>query len=81
MKNRWLNNTKRIHTITDYIKPCLELGFCPYGALIEVFPLHPEHEGKDLNKLAMEGKLDTGYSCKTFGHDCPVFYLAENITE
>lgn len=79
--SKWLNNTKRIHKLGEVEKPCYKCGFCPYGQLVEEFPLHPEHKGKDLNKLAEKGKLDTGYSCKVFGHDCPVYYHAEGFTE
>jgi len=47
-------------------KPCWELKYCPYGPVVEYFP-HPE--------------LDTHRSCKIFGHDCPVFFVAEPLTE
>ena len=45
-------------------KPCLKVGFCPYGQLVESFPL--EH-----------GE----FSCTVFGHDCPVYYCAEPLSE
>jgi len=45
-------------------KPCLKLGFCPYGQLVEAFPL-------------VRGE----FSCRVFGHDCPVFYCAEPLSE
>ena len=59
----WLNN----HTIInkDAKKPCHLCGFCPYGDLVEDFP------------LVSPGK----YSCKVFGHDCPVFYHSEKVKE
>ena len=44
------------------VKPCKMTSFCPYGELVEMFPLHDPR-----NKM----------SCKVFGHDCPVFYHAE----
>ena len=45
-------------------KPCAKLGFCPYGQLVESFPLvHGE------------------FSCRVFGHDCPVYYCAEPLSE
>ena len=47
-------------------KPCWELKYCPYGPLVEDFPL--------------KGELDEK-SCRIFGHDCPVFYVAEPLTE
>jgi len=48
-------------------KPCHDTGFCPYGQLVEEFPLHPEGY--------------TEFSCRLFGHDCPVFYCAEPLCE
>jgi hypothetical protein len=79
-KGYWLNTEKRIWK--HIVKPCKLCGFCPYGQLIEEFPLHPDApEGADLNELAIEGKLDTKYSCRVFGHDCPVFYHAEPLYE
>ena len=76
----WLNNKKPIHSPTKdssitlnkktykykVTKPCHKLKLCPYGQLVEEFPI-PEKSTK--------------LSCKTFGHDCPVFYMAEPITE
>ena len=59
-KRRSINN--RINAIC---KPCWELNYCPYGALVEDFPLSE----------------DEYYSCKIFGHECPVFYTSEPFTE
>jgi len=62
-KGYWLNTEKRIWQ--DIVKPCKLCGFCPYGQLVEEFPLYPYRpEGADLNELAREGKLDTKYSCQ-----------------
>ncbi|MHB1463599.1 MAG: HNH endonuclease [Thermoleophilia bacterium] len=47
-------------------KPCWELKYCPYGPLVEEFPL--KEDGDDR-------------SCRIFGHDCPVFTMAEPLTE
>lgn len=47
-------------------KPCWEIKYCPYGPLVEDFPLKRERDEK---------------SCRIFGHDCPVFYVAEPFTE
>lgn len=47
-------------------KPCLKLGYCPYGVLVEEFPLKDKRTNK---------------SCKIFGHECPVFYVAEGVKE
>ena len=47
-------------------KPCWELKYCPYGPLVELFPAKEMQDDK---------------SCRIFGHDCPVFYTAEPLTE
>ena len=53
----------------DYIKavckPCWELNYCPYGPLVEEFPFVDDVE----------------YSCSVFGHICPVFKVAEPLSE
>lgn len=46
-------------------KPCWELKYCPYGSLVESFPLSDDEE----------------YDCSIFGHQCPVFRIAEPFTE
>lgn len=65
MKENWLNTKKII--IKNIKKPCYKLGYCPYGQLVEEFLIRKKRNKK--------------FSCKTFGHDCPVFYHAEMITE
>ena len=62
----WLNTTKQIWAYGTIEKPCHKLGYCPYGQLVEEFPLKDKRDN---------------VSCKTFGHNCPVFYHAEEITE
>ena len=47
-------------------KPCWELKYCPYGPLVEDFSIKKEGDER---------------SCRIFGHDCPVFYVAEPLTE
>lgn len=47
-------------------KPCWELKYCPYGPVVEEFPL-----GDDTDERR----------CRIFGHHCPVFYVAEPLTE
>jgi len=47
-------------------KPCYNLNWCPYGGLTEAFRIR---------------RKQTKYTCKIFGHDCPVFYISEEITE
>ncbi len=48
------------------IKPCHKTGFCAYGQVVEEFPLKSKNDDK---------------SCEIFGHDCPVFRMAESISE
>jgi Pyruvate/2-oxoacid:ferredoxin oxidoreductase delta subunit len=48
-------------------KPCWELKYCPYGALVEEFPLPHDRSNPK--------------GCRIFGHECPVFHVAESISE
>ncbi len=50
----------------DVEKPCLTFPGCPYGPLVECFYPRPGN---------------TKYRCDIFGHDCPIFYLMEPVTE
>ena len=50
---------------TPIFKPCKTLHFCPYGYLVEEFPLD---------------KIE-GINCQVFGHQCPIFYLGEGVYE
>lgn len=45
-------------------KPCGKLGYCPYGSLVEQFPLPSPGDQR---------------GCDRFGHLCPVFIAAERI--
>lgn len=58
-----INWDKRVKAVC---KPCWEIKYCPYGPLVEEFPLK---------------KVRDERSCRIFGHDCPVFYVAEPFTE
>lgn len=42
LKSNWLNNKKIISKWAE--KPCRKLGHCPYGQLVEEFPLHKKAE-------------------------------------
>ena len=46
------------------VKPCGLLRYCPYGQLVEEFPFR---------------SVPDHISCEVFGHNCPVFYLKEEI--
>ena len=54
--------TREDLSFPEGIKPCRGCGFCPYGILVEEFPLVDNEDE---------------FSCSIFGHDCPVFYVAE----
>lgn len=69
--SKWLNNKRFLDGWRNITKPCHVLDFCPYGQLVEEFPLHPKGRKKELREI----------ECKTFGHDCPVFYIAEGVIE
>ena len=113
-----LNDWKK--RVSRLCKPCWELKYCPYGPVVEDFPLVPviKNEAVDHNNYLKEciktGKLGSGdkldaerkkwfkreiasfnskdypksipkifleASCKVFGHICPVFFVAEPLTE
>ena len=60
----WTNTHKVLEDNSKKVKPCHKLGYCPYGAMVESFPLvHGE------------------FSCRVFGHDCPMYYNAEDLDE
>ena len=60
----WTNTKEPLKRNFKKVKPCLKCGYCPYGAMVEAFPL------KDKSKL----------SCPVFGHDCPMYYNAEDMS-
>ena len=60
----WLNNVEITNPNAE--KPCHKLGWCPYGQLVEEFPIKEDRDEK---------------SCDVFGHDCPVFYHREETSE
>jgi hypothetical protein len=106
---------------TEHIcKPCWELKYCPYGPLVEDFPLLPSlaeeasAHNLHLRTCLANGALPDGQpldaaretmfkrmvadfkkeafpdvipqvlsdaACRIFGHVCPVFFVAEPLTE
>ena len=60
----WINN--KLVIWEHAIKPCKYCGYCPYGQMVEMFPLEEETGPR---------------SCEVFGHDCPVYYHAEPLAE
>jgi len=67
-KGYWVNNT--YIRFKNAVKPCKYCGFCPYGQLVEAFPLDP-----------LRKKIPSKMVCEVFGHHCPVFYHAELFAE
>jgi hypothetical protein len=51
---------------TDVIKPCHKLGVCPYGSLVEQFPLERKY-------TEATGKQ----RCSVFGHQCPFHFVVD----
>ncbi|MCF8294848.1 MAG: HNH endonuclease [Bacteroidales bacterium] len=62
----WAKKVKWEDRVKAVCKPCWEIKYCPYGSLVEDFPLSRENTEK---------------SCRIFGHDCPVYHVAEPFTE
>jgi hypothetical protein len=63
---KWAEKINWDRRVQAVCKPCWELKYCPYGPLVEEFPV-PD--------------VDTHRSCKIFGHECPAFAVAEPFTE
>jgi hypothetical protein len=64
--SEFLKRSKWKKGVAAVCKPCWELKYCPYGPLVEDFPLQETRDSR---------------SCRIFGHQCPVFYVAEPLTE
>lgn len=64
--NEWKKRSTEEY-INAICKPCWELRYCPYGVLVENFEVR--------------GEIDAPYRCRVFGHICPVFKIAEPLTE
>ena len=63
---KWAKRTNAKKRVKAVCKPCWEIKYCPYGPLVEEFPIRGEPDSR---------------SCRIFGHDCPVFHVAEPLTE
>jgi hypothetical protein len=63
---RWAKEIGWNNRVKAVCKPCWELKYCPYGPLVEQFPLPDPRDER---------------SCLIFGHHYPVFYAAEPFTE
>lgn len=63
---KWFEKIDATRRVKAVCKPCWEIKYCPYGPLVEQFP----HADKDDERR-----------CRIFGHECPVFHVAEPFTE
>jgi len=95
--SKWLKGAiKSGRKYPSYLdKPCHLLGWCPYGQLVEEFPLleaekeYATYKGwvtpdgyPDINRVLMDRNFITPeYRCGIFDHECPSYYLAENMAE
>ncbi|MFA5424275.1 MAG: hypothetical protein WC374_10510 [Phycisphaerae bacterium] len=112
-KSKWMNTERIIWKNNEIERPCHKCGFCPYGQLVEEYPLHEEatkyaikhdmwvkwsntkgwpNDGtwikckKDDNGAEPDinsavSKVKEKFSCDVFGHNCPAYYLSENVKE
>jgi len=69
-KSNWLNT--KIVRHPDIEKPCVKLGYCVYGQLVEEFPISEKN-----TKLSCAYKNNNNFW--QWGHDCPVHYHAELV--
>jgi len=76
--SKWLNT--ELVVFPDLEKPCIKLGYCPYGQLVEEFPLHhhPEYPHKE-HGTRLACNLENTKGLMQWGHDCPVHYHAEPL--
>lgn len=58
--SKYLNNTEKIWK--NVVKPCKFTGYCPYGSLVEEFPLE---DGKERCEIF-------GHHCPAFYHAEPL---------
>jgi hypothetical protein len=65
--SEWFGKIDAGRRVKSVCKPCWEIKYCPYGPLVEQFPL-PEDE-------------NAPQRCRIFGHICPVNFVAEPFTE
>ena len=77
---------KGIKPNSHMAKPCHELGWCPYGWLVEFFPLNGKTvswDGTtlDIKPINRRRRDIDARSCNVFGHECPSFYVVEEIEE
>ncbi len=63
---QWFEKIDTTRRVKAVCKPCWEIKYCPYGPLVEQFP-HADEEDER--------------RCRIFGHQCPVFHIAEPFTE
>lgn len=64
--SKWFGKIDAARRVKAVCKPCWEIKYCPYGPLVEEFPLANDDDDR---------------RCRIFGHQCPVFHVAEPFTE
>lgn len=64
------------HFSKHVFKPCFVLDWCPYGPLVEDFPLDPD----DLQGWELHDGV-TPVACEVFGHMCPAYFSAEPMLD
>ena len=95
--SKWLKGAiKSGRKYPSYLdKPCHLLGWCPYGQLVEAFPLYEPQKKyaiekgwftkdghPDLNRVSSDRSfIPPEYQCQLFGHECPAYYLFEDVSE
>lgn len=62
----WADKIDAKRRVNAVCKPCWEVKYCPYGPLVEEFPFADDDDDR---------------RCRIFGHQCPVFHVAEPFTE
>lgn len=64
--SEWIKSRNWDKKVKAVCKPCWEIKYCPYGPLVEDFPI---------------AEIGDEKRCIIFGHQCPVFSIAEPFTE
>ena len=59
--------------VEEVVKPCILLNICPYGSLIEFFPIFPRHDHPFVKFDVPEYMFRA--RCTKTGHLCPVYVM------
>ncbi len=76
--SNWLNTVMVVNA--DIQKPCILLRYCPYGQLVEEFPIFgvEDYPNKKYGWILV-CLYENNDRMMQFGHDCPVHYHAEYL--